>query len=468
MRRHHDVAVLLSVAQLVLMACVVAAFIVDSIVDTRAGDAVTHHVDDIMENAMPSVEYLSDARGELRTMETIVQRAVHSGNAATAGPAAVALASGSQAMDATLAEYVALPSFPGEPELQHQIVDAHARLDPSMDKTLAALGSGDMARAQAWLTTAERDSDSLDSALHRTVVFNATHATRIGQVMRAERSTLDRRILVVDGVLGALALAATAMAAATWRRAVTMLQSRVSDLDMFAGRVAHDLLSPLMAVSMGLSMAKMRASGDAAATAMMERSQRALERARGLVAGLLEFARAGASPSAGETAAVRDTIRGVIECVDGEATAAQVDLQLEPCPDVRVACAPGVMVSLVQNLVRNAIKFMDDSPQRRVSVRVRNAGAFVRVEVEDTGPGVPEPIRTTLFEPFVRGTDAVPGAGLGLATVKRLAEGHGGRVGWRSSMGEGSVFWFELPRATPSADQSERAGHPSGSATVAT
>jgi signal transduction histidine kinase len=66
--------------------------------------------------------------------------------------------------------------------------------------------------------------------------------------------------------------------------------------------------------------------------------------------------------------------------------------------------------------------------------------------VDDTGPGVPREIEAKLFEPFVRGTSAVPGAGLGLATVKKLVEAHRGHVGCKSAPGSGSTFWFDLPR----------------------
>jgi signal transduction histidine kinase len=162
---------------------------------------------------------------------------------------------------------------------------------------------------------------------------------------------------------------------------------------------------------------------------------------------LLQFARAGAAPATGETADVSDCVTGVLECVEAEATEAQIEIAFEPCPGRRVGCGPGVLTSLIQNLVRNAIKYMGDSTRRRVSVRVRDAGRFVRVEVEDTGPGVPIAIQGRIFEPFVRGTTAAPGAGLGLATAKKLAEAYGGRVGCRSTPGSGSAFWFELPRA---------------------
>ena len=91
----------------------------------------------------------------------------------------------------------------------------------------------------------------------------------------------------------------------------------------------------------------------------------------------------------------------------------------------------------------------DDLP--RVNIRVTDHGDFVRFEVEDTGPGIPAAIEDTLFQPYVRGDGATqPGLGLGLATVKRFCETHGGSVGARSNAGRGSLFYFTLPKAAPS------------------
>jgi signal transduction histidine kinase len=82
-------------------------------------------------------------------------------------------------------------------------------------------------------------------------------------------------------------------------------------------------------------------------------------------------------------------------------------------------------------------------------LRVADAEDRCRVSVEDTGPGIPPNKKSILFEPYVRGSANEPGIGLGLATVKRLAEAHGGRVGVESALGSGSTFWFELPKAPP-------------------
>jgi signal transduction histidine kinase len=112
-----------------------------------------------------------------------------------------------------------------------------------------------------------------------------------------------------------------------------------------------------------------------------------------------------------------------------------------------VACAAGVLTSVVSNLASNAIKYIGTGPVRRLEIRAREEAQVVRVELEDTGPGLAVGSEEQVFEPYVRGRATTqPGIGLGLATVKRLVEGHGGRVGVRSVLGQGCTFWFELPK----------------------
>ena len=93
---------------------------------------------------------------------------------------------------------------------------------------------------------------------------------------------------------------------------------------------------------------------------------------------------------------------------------------------------------------------MGQSALRQVHVRISPRHDRVRFEVEDTGPGLPPELMSTAFDPYVRGAGtAEPGLGLGLATVRRLVEGHDGRYGVSSRPGEGALFWFELPACEP-------------------
>ena len=80
---------------------------------------------------------------------------------------------------------------------------------------------------------------------------------------------------------------------------------------------------------------------------------------------------------------------------------------------------------------------------------------------EDTGPGIPPALGQRIFEPYVRGPNTgTPGIGLGLATVKRLVESHGGTLGVRAGPTGGALFWFELDEALP-AEARQPQGHSS-------
>jgi signal transduction histidine kinase len=85
--------------------------------------------------------------------------------------------------------------------------------------------------------------------------------------------------------------------------------------------------------------------------------------------------------------------------------------------------------------------------EHRINIRVTAKSDVVHFEVEDNGPGIDEKAQTKIFEPYFRVIKSEPGLGLGLATVKRLIEARGGKIGVRSELHRGSCFWFELPSA---------------------
>jgi len=92
-----------------------------------------------------------------------------------------------------------------------------------------------------------------------------------------------------------------------------------------------------------------------------------------------------------------------------------------------------------------------DGAQKRVGVSARPGGKGVRIEVEDNGPGLPDALGREVFQPYVRGPNtSKPGIGLGLATVKKITEAHGGRVEVHTAPGQGCRFTVELPAAEPS------------------
>jgi len=105
------------------------------------------------------------------------------------------------------------------------------------------------------------------------------------------------------------------------------------------------------------------------------------------------------------------------------------------------------LVRVLTNLVGNAIKY--NRPQGRVTVRARDEGYYLCLEVEDTGLGIPREALPQLFSEFYRvkrpETVGITGTGLGLAIVKRTVEYYKGRVEVASELGVGSTFAVHLP-----------------------
>jgi signal transduction histidine kinase len=107
------------------------------------------------------------------------------------------------------------------------------------------------------------------------------------------------------------------------------------------------------------------------------------------------------------------------------------------------------MEQVLNNLIGNAVKF---SPAgSRIVVRVSREVEFVRVNVIDSGPGIPAGELEALFKPFYRGSAPLPpgerSTGLGLPIARRIVEAHGGKIGVESREGHGSTFWFTIPVA---------------------
>lgn len=119
----------------------------------------------------------------------------------------------------------------------------------------------------------------------------------------------------------------------------------------------------------------------------------------------------------------------------------------------RIKADPEKIEQVLSNLLDNAIKFTSDGG--RICLSALDKGEDIRIEVSDTGMGIPREHLSRLFERFYRVDKArsreLGGTGLGLAIVKHIVQAHGGTVNVKSEPGKGSKFFFTLPRNQSSA-----------------
>lgn len=448
--RHHSTLI---VASLITVASFVAA---TAYTQNRLArlDALSSTIET---NAVPSIEYLSRAAVRLTRLNQLLDEM------SAPGPRrAAAVAAARQevpALQTDVEAYVLLPTLPGERNFWAAL---RADVDRAVQLVRESTDAVDRREPAHELTRVPNADDAIDRALRSVAVtldFDVKAAEDLARDVRSTRASTLRTVISLNG--GATAVALIGLVAAyrasrshdmLLRDHNALLAARVRELDCFAGRVAHDVLSPLGTVSTGLSLLSL--STDIKGRTYIERSQRALRRVQQLVEALLTFARSGARPDATASCASATVLKAVVVDASNAAADAGIEFVVETDEQLEIRCSAGVLTSIAQNLVRNAIKYMGEPSIRRIFVRARRIESSVRIEVQDTGPGIPVDLQKVVFEAFVRGPhEVIGGTGLGLATVKRLVESHGGHVGLQSSVGVGSLFWVELPVASDSKDR---------------
>jgi signal transduction histidine kinase len=220
--------------------------------------------------------------------------------------------------------------------------------------------------------------------------------------------------------------------------------------------VAHEFRTPLTSLRMAIHLCADELVGPLTEKQadLMFAARQDCERLQAIVDDLLDLSRiqSGRLVLARGAAAPRDLASSAVEAHRGEASAAGVALGAvagEHLPEVSVDRERIELV--LSNLVANAIRHTPAGGSIEVTA-VEGEGS-VRFEVKDTGGGIAPEHHERIFEKFYR----VPGApaggvGLGLYLAREIVEAHGGRIGVVSAPGEGSRFWFTVPRA----DQAER------------
>jgi signal transduction histidine kinase len=404
---------------------------------------------EIATNESPSILYLAAARAELRDLQRLLN--THVLLASTGRPAPTQpLKDVRDRLRENLQRYFALPALPDEKELWQRIDKELTDVDVLAGQIMEATASGHYAEAQKLLVDDLPEAiDDESDAIMADIQLNAARVAQVADMIDGERRSRMFWVFGFDGISVALAIALALLALKTLARNEAIVQRRSEELEGFAGRVAHDLLNPISAAEMALAATERGAAGNERMATLAARGRRSLNRARALVDDLFAFAQAGARPQAGMTTAVAEVVEGVVEELRAPALERSITISVTPpVAPVAVRCANGVLASLLSNLLRNAIKHMGNSTRRRVELRVEPRYDRVRFEVEDSGPGLPPELVPHAFDPYVRGAGtSEPGLGLGLATVRRLVEGHNGRYGVMSKVGEGALFWFELPAA---------------------
>jgi len=215
----------------------------------------------------------------------------------------------------------------------------------------------------------------------------------------------------------------------------------------FQSMLVHDLRSPLEGIGLALDILLKQEVPPDQANEVIALARDQVRSLSEMVSGLLEYYRADAGGSA--VLAPIDLVK-LAEEVNAEASLVAQDrrllLTLDAPESLLVEGDHRLLKRVLANLVANALKFTPKGVVR-VSLRAQPPGA--RIEVCDSGPGIPADERAKVFDTFYhiarRRERPEHGFGLGLAFCKAAVEEHGGTIGVTDSPSGGATFWIELP-----------------------
>jgi light-regulated signal transduction histidine kinase (bacteriophytochrome) len=222
------------------------------------------------------------------------------------------------------------------------------------------------------------------------------------------------------------------------------------DLESFNYSVSHDLRAPLRSIE-GFTQILQEEYGDQLdeyGRSLLSTIIGSARKMNDLIAALMTLSRLGHQ----QVAARRTDIAPIIAELTAELVppppAGEVPVRVQYAEPLYLWIDPPLARSLLQNLLSNAVKYTRDCPERTIRIQVTDAADHQVLSVRDTGVGFEPQYAERIFEVFTRLVSEADyeGSGVGLATVKRLVERHGGRVWAESTPHVGTTVYCQFPK----------------------
>jgi len=218
---------------------------------------------------------------------------------------------------------------------------------------------------------------------------------------------------------------------------------KLASVGRLAAGIAHEINNPLTGVLSYASLLRKRMEHDTPACEDLDVIVRETVRCRGIIRGLLDFARPTAP--ARKSMDLNEVVRRSVSVVMTQLSLHKVDLSLGLAPDLPAVLADSNQIEqVVVNLLLNAADAIgDDGGNIRATTRL-GSGNSIELLLQDSGHGIPAEDLPRIFEPFFT-TKGNHGTGLGLAVSWGIMEAHGGSLEAQSVVGQGTCFTLRLP-----------------------
>jgi signal transduction histidine kinase len=223
--------------------------------------------------------------------------------------------------------------------------------------------------------------------------------------------------------------------------------NRLTTLGTMAAVLAHEYNNLLTPIGSYAQLALAEPDDQTLALKAMHAAVEGVEKAKKLADATLGFAR---PEDAGQPrrCRIRAAVEQALACTSAGQRHDGIEIEID-IPETVVAMRGLELQQVLVNLIQNARKAMAGKRgARKLALSGRFDGTNLVLEIQDSGPGIPEEVFKRLFEPFVSqpaGKDGTPGTGLGLRVCKDLVESAGGTIDAASRPGAGATFTVTLP-----------------------
>jgi C4-dicarboxylate-specific signal transduction histidine kinase len=224
-------------------------------------------------------------------------------------------------------------------------------------------------------------------------------------------------------------------------------QERLAAIGVLLSGIAHELNNPLQAISGFAELLQRDTDLRPDVRADLAIIQKEGRRASNIIRNLSRFSRQqGSKPSA---VYLTDTVASVVELRQRRFQEQGITLDVDEASSQPTQAVFAELQQVLLNFVINAEQALSAGglAERRLTIRTRDTERTVRLEVEDTGAGVPSDDESKLFQPFFTTKPIGEGTGLGLSVSYGIIRSYGGTIGYHRGAGGGALFYFELPAA---------------------
>ncbi|MBI5751546.1 MAG: GHKL domain-containing protein [Hydrogenophilales bacterium] len=291
---------------------------------------------------------------------------------------------------------------------------------------IVQMEEGERARLKRWVDMTQSNADRMRVIFFLALIFVAAFFGVLFLLIRREMAERKR----VQNKLAQF---------------VTELKAANDELKNFAYIVSHDLKAPLRGIGSLADwlVADQAEKLDDEGREHLRLITQRVRRMDGLIDGILQYSRVGRIK---ETLTEVDLNQLLRDVIDSLAPPENIAIRIAGAlPTIRTEKTR--IQQVFQNLLSNAIKYMD-KPQGEIRIACVSAGEDWEFSISDNGPGIETRHFKRIFQLFqtLAPHDRVKSTGVGLALVKKIVEQYGGKIWLESKLGEGSTFFFTLPK----------------------